>query len=198
MGGTGLYIEAVTEGYALQEQITKSGTSRKELENKDIKWLLAKLKKVDPVSAKIIDPRNKRRIIRALEVTFLTGIPFSKQKIKTHPPYQFLKIGISKSKEELARKIDLRTKKMIDGGLVDETKAIIKKYGKNLPALSSIGYKEVDSYLKGEYDKDELQRQIIQNTKRYMKRQMTWFKRDKAIIWIKNYQEAEKKVKRFL
>lgn len=198
VGGTGLYIEAVTEGYVLTKKSTKKKVSRGELEKKTIDELLTQIKKLDPLTAKKIDRKNKRRIIRALEVTLLTGVPFSKQKTKQIPVYSFLKIGIKKEKEELLDRIKQRTKKMLEDGLIEETEKIVERFGKKLPALQSIGYKEVVSYLLGEYDKKELEARIIQNTKKYVKRQLTWFKRDKEIVWIKGYKEAERKIKKFL
>lgn len=198
VGGTGLYIEAVTEGYVLEKEPRDTSKIRQDLEKKSTEELFKKLQKLDPESAKNINSNNKRRIVRALEVTILSGIPFSKQKAKTPPPYQFLKLGISKPKDELLESIKKRTKNMLNSGLIEETQEIIKKFGHDLPALASIGYREVDSYLKGEYDKEELADLIVSSTRRYVGRQLTWFKRDKEIIWIKGYGEAEKQIKGFL
>ncbi|MFA4881164.1 MAG: tRNA (adenosine(37)-N6)-dimethylallyltransferase MiaA [Candidatus Doudnabacteria bacterium] len=259
VGGTGLYISAIVDGLSIPPSAPDYKLRRK-LEKETNKNLLEKLKKIDPACAQKIDPKNKRRLIRALEVCLKTGKPFSSLQKKKKPNYDVLQIGISVLREELYERINKRVDRMIKQGLIEEVKKILKKYGllnslplpeerrregvgvyasldlSNLPPHSrqaglvrkiwsgpekdflksrnlppplpplgqggiihdSIGYKEIISYLDGEISLDKMIVLIKKNTRHYARRQMTWFKRDKRIQWVKNKKEAEKLVKGFL
>ena len=198
VGGTGLYISAIVDNLQIPAA-QPDKKLRKELETKNNKELLAELEKLDPVSAQKIDPQNKRRLIRALEVCRVTGQPFSQQTTKGESRVDALQIGLDVPREKLYEKIDRRVDGMIEEGLVEEVKNLLAQgYSKDLPALSGIGYQEIIRYLEKEISLTETTELIKKNTRHYAKRQQTWFKRDKRIKWVKDYQEAEKLVKHFL
>lgn len=196
-GGAGLYISALVDNFQIPKGAADT-TLRLRLEQKSAKELFFELKKIDPKTAKTIDKNNKRRLVRALEVTIKTGQSFKKQQTKAAPKYDFLQIGINTPRDELSKKISKRVDQMVKKGLFREAKKLLKNYKTTLPSMSGIGYKEIERFLKGGISKKSAIEQIKQNTRHYAKRQMTWFKRDKRIRWIRNYPEAEKLVKQFL
>lgn len=193
VGGTGLYLRAMTEG--IFEGADADWTLRKELIEKEKKSpgnLYQLLKEVDPQAASRINPKDLRRTIRALEVFFKENKSISDiQKKLTKPlPWEFLKIGITRDRKELYHRIEKRVDSMLKLGLIEEVRKIlnlIKKHHrgiKPIPSLQAIGYKEVASYLSDLYSFDEAIRLIKKRTKNYAKRQFTWFKREKDILWI--------------
>jgi len=145
-----------------------------------------------------VDAKNPRRIIRALEICLATGQPFSKLREKGEPLFDVLQIGINLPREKLYKRIDDRVDQMIKDGLVGETKKLLKKYSSRLPSMSGIGYKEMGDYLGGEHGIDEAAQKIKFRTHAYARRQMTWFRRDKRIEWIRNYTGAEKEIVKWL
>lgn len=202
VGGTGLYIQSVVDNLEIpavppnkklraqfEREIKKPGALAK--------WY-KKLLKLDPGAARVVDAKNPRRIIRALEVCLATGQPFSKLREKGEPLFDVLQIGIDLPRKKLYENIDGRVEQMINDGLVSETKKLLKKYSPNLPSMSGIGYKEIGEYLCGDYGLAEAIQKIKYRTHAYARRQMTWFRRDKRIKWIKNYKEAENKIKKWL
>lgn len=197
-GGTGLYLEAVLYGYVIPNLQKESLELRKSLEKLSESELLERLKKVDPQSLKKIDPKNKRRVIRALEVSTLSSRPFSQQRKKLKPKFDALVIGIKTDRETLYSKIDARVEKMIKDGLVEEVRNLRKKYPKNSVAFNSIGYKEIADYLDNKYPLKEAISKIKTNTHAYIRRQDTWFRRDKNIKWVKDVKQAERLVAKFL
>ncbi len=198
VGGTGLYLDSIVFGYVLPDLQKESLKLREELEKLSAEEILAKLKTVDPESAATIDPQNVRRLIRALEVSLLSSRSFSKQKRKTKSKFNTLVIGIDIPRETLYAKIDARVEKMIKDGLVEEVRNLIKKYPTDLPALNTIGYREIIDYLKNRQTLPEAIQQIKYHTHAYVRRQMTWFRRNESIKWVKTIAEAEKLVKNFL
>jgi len=193
-GGTGFYIDALIYDYRFPE-VAPQPKLRKQLEKKSAEELFKQLKKLDPERAANIDPYNKRRLIRAIETTKTLGkIPGIKKALR----YNFLKIGISIPKERLKNRIFRRVDKMVKLGFINETKKLLKKYSADLPAFDAIGYREIIDYLQGKISLPRVVPLIKKNTWQYTKRQMTWFKRDKEIIWVKNYQEAVILIKKFL
>jgi tRNA dimethylallyltransferase len=197
VGGTGLYVDAVTENF----QIPAASTTKKireELEKKDAETLFNKLKELDPTAAGNIGEHNKRKLIRALEVCLISDKPFSLQKKKEAPLFDVLKIGITKDRKELYLDIDERVDQMIELGLVEETKKLQKKYSPELPAMSGIGYKEISDYLNGNSSLEEAIQKIKFRTHQYARRQTTWFKKDEKINWVKDQEEATELVKKFL
>lgn len=200
VGGTGLYIKAVVDNLNIPEAAPDSKLRKKlekEIEKHGLKHLFGKLIKLDPEAAYIVDPNNPRRIIRALEVAIKTGKPFSTQRKIGSPLFDFIEIGIEWPKNILDKRINKRVDLMIKDGLIDEVKNLIKQYGQN-QSFDAIGYREVVDYLNGKISLDEAINLIKKNTRNYAKRQMTWFKKDKRIHWIKNEKEAEKLIRKFL
>jgi tRNA dimethylallyltransferase len=189
VGGSGLYIRALVDGVfegnyrnSIIRARLKSEASESGVDN-----LYQRLKKVDPQAVQRIYHNDLKRIIRALEVFEITGEPISEiQKLKTKP-CDFIPVfwGLRWSREDLIRRIDLRVDQMIADGLVDEVRQLLSKgYMKDLNSMDSVGYKEVFSYLNGDISQDEMVEFIKKNTRRYAKRQMTWFRSDERIQWL--------------
>ncbi|MCK5084605.1 MAG: tRNA (adenosine(37)-N6)-dimethylallyltransferase MiaA [Candidatus Pacebacteria bacterium] len=197
VGGTGLYISAIVDNLEIPKA-PPNKKIRERLEKHTGKYLFNKLKKVDLRSAGIIGENNKRKLVRALEVCEITGEPFSSQQKKGKPLFDVLQIGIKTDREKLYKKIDKRVDKMIKTGLIEETKKLSRKYSPTLPAMSGIGYHEINSYLKNEMNLDDAIQKIKYRTHQYARRQMTWFKRNERIMWVRNYKEAKKMVKKFI
>lgn len=196
VGGTGLYIQSIIDNVIFPE-VSPQKEIRKELMEKTKEELFKIYKKLDPRGAEFIDKENKRRLIRAIEVCKVTKKPFWGQRKKGKPLFNILQIGIRLSKEELKKRISTRTKNMFKSGLEKEVEDLRKKYGK-LFLLQTIGYLEWPSFPLTTKENKEVKNTIKYHTLQFSKRQMTWFKRDKRIHWIKNYSEAEKIVKEFL
>ena len=186
VGGTGLYISAIVDNIDFPE-IKPDLKLRKELESKREEELFEMYKELDKEGAELIDKKNKRRLVRAIEVTKVRNF-FKNTKSKSQ--FDILELGIEVLREEIKQRIDERVDKMIKKGLEKEVKSL----SKNAPILETIGYREWK-----EYDNlEEIIERIKINTFKFAKRQMTWFKRDKSIRWIKNYSEAKKEIKKFL
>lgn len=190
VGGTGLYIRSLLHG--LVESPSGAGDIRQQLQaeadQRGNDAMLEKLRQVDPELAGRIHPNNLVRIIRGLEVHRLTGIPLSRyQQLHgfTEQRYQSLRIGIRAERQELYTRIEARVDRMLAGGLVDEVRNLLSTgYGRDLKSMSSIGYKEVAAYLAGECSLEEAGLLIKRNTRRYAKRQFTWFNHESDIIWL--------------
>ncbi len=197
VGGTGLYINSIVDNFEIPKA-PPNKKIREKLEKHTEHYLYKKLEKIDIKSAKTIGPNNKRKLIRALEVYEITGKPFSSQQIKGKLLFNVLQIGIKTDREILYKKIDKRVDKMIKQGLIEETINLSKKYNSNLPALSGIGYFEISSYLRNKMSLEEAIQKIKFRTHRYARHQITWFKRDKRIVWVENYSEAKKLANKFL
>jgi tRNA dimethylallyltransferase len=192
VGGTGLYIKAIVDNLDFPK-IKPDKKMRKELEKKTTKELFFVYKKLDKKGAQAIDKNNKRRLIRAIEVCLLSGKAFSGQRLKQESLFDTLQIGIRKTKEELKKSIEKRTEQMIKKGLGKEARRLLSKYGKNNQTLNTIGYAE----WKEDKTKEQIKEDIISNTIKFAKRQMTWFKKEN-VRWVKNQREAEKLVKGFI
>jgi len=203
VGGTGLYIKATIDGIFESPPIDKN--VRMLLEEKckknGLDFLFNELKKVDYLSAKRIHTNDKFRIIRALEVYESTGVPISKlqQFRKPLEGINVIMIGIDMDRAYLYKRINERVDLMIKNGLVDEVKRIISKYGSsNIPALKGLGYRQIYDYLKGKCSLDKAIDLTKRDTRRYAKRQITWFKKDKRIVWIKYNENIDKNVDEIL
>ena len=186
VGGSGLYIKAVVDG--LFSSNKKDAGFRKRQEQLAEKYgkiyLYNKLKKIDPVTAKKIHPNNLRRVIRALEIYHTERKRPSELKQKTEPLKYRVKIfGLEVDREKLYGNIDRRVDRMFKQGLVREVKNLSKKK-LSLTAKAALGYKEVLGYLKGKYSLEETRELLEKNTRRFAKRQLTWFRADKRIQWI--------------
>jgi len=209
VGGTGLYIKAIVDNLQFPK-IKPSAKMRKKLEQKTATELFAIYKKIDPKGALQIDKNNKRRLIRAIEVCKITGEPFWAQRQKAAPLFDILQIGINPPKAELEKKIKKRTDRMFKQGLEKEVKKLVKKYGWNRVLQNTIGYseyKEIPSlygtrseppYNLCKKTEKELREIISLHTIQYAKRQMTWFKKDKKIAWVKRLSQAKKVIASFL
>jgi tRNA dimethylallyltransferase len=195
-GGTGFYIQAVVDDISFPP-VKPDWQLRKKLEKKSTKELFEILKKLDPNRAKKIDKNNPRRLIRAIEIVKKTKKPVP--EIKKNPKYDILMIGIKKEKEELKKLIEKRLKKRLKQGMIKEVENL-KKSGISWKKLESFGleYKWIAKYLQKQISKSEMIEKLKKDIEDYARRQMVWFKKDKRIIWIKNYKEAEKLVKNFL
>lgn len=200
VGGTGLYIKAVVENLDIPK-IKANPLLRKKIEKEvrknGLDFVFQKLIKLDPEATYIIDSKNPRRVIRALEITILTKKPYSEQRKYGKPLFDFLEIGINTPKDKLKEKINLRVDEMIKEGLADEVENLINKYG-NQQAFDAIGYREIIDFLNKKITLEQAVETIKINTWHYARRQITWFRGDKKIRWIKNYREAEKLVKKFI
>ncbi len=185
VGGTGLYISAVIDGLQIP-QILPDQKLRQELNKKSKQELIKKLKKLDPKTANKIDFENKRRLIRALEVSIKSGKPFSSFQTKKPPNLDVLQIGLKINRKELNQRINKRVDQMIKQGLVQEVEKLIRQKNKKQdpPAFSGLGYKQIGMYLCGKISLEQTIELIKLRTRQFAKRQMTWFKRDKRIQWI--------------
>lgn len=198
VGGTGLYIKAVVDNMKIP-QVKANQNLRDSLETKDNEELWHLLGRMDPGALKVVDPQNKRRIIRALEVCILTGKPFSEQRGMGVPIFETLQIGIRVPREELQGRINRRVQHMLERGLINEVKLLRNKgYKWDAPGMSGIGYKEMGNYIRGHMDLQEATELLRRNTSRYSRRQETWFKRDHRIKWIDDRKKAHKVVSEFL
>jgi tRNA dimethylallyltransferase len=197
VGGTGLYIKAMTRG--IFSGPSADWSLRKELltlEEEERGSLYSYLSVIDPEAVQKITPHDTRRIIRAIEVSLKSKRPVSEiQKRFTKPlPYEFLKIGLSRDRSDLYRIIEERVDKMLAQGLVEEVKRVTEMirnadtYSKlltvPLPSIQAIGYKELSLYHSGETSLEEAMRLIKKGSKRYAKRQFTWFRKEKGIHWV--------------
>ncbi|HEX7433480.1 MAG TPA: tRNA (adenosine(37)-N6)-dimethylallyltransferase MiaA [Anaerolineaceae bacterium] len=195
VGGTGQYIRAVLEEWNIPPQ-KPDLRLRLVLET----WadqigqdgLHARLAVLDPAAAQIIDPRNIRRTIRALEVIFGTGRPFSTQRQQSGSPYSLLTIGLTRPRQELYDRIDQRIEAMLVGGLVDEVNGLLTRgYRPEQSALSAIGYGEIADYLRGKSTLEEAVVFIKRYTRKFVRRQANWFKdSDPTIHWFRANDET--------
>lgn len=196
-GGTGFYIQAVIDGIIIPK-VKPDWKLRKNLEKKTIKELFNKLKKLDPKRAKSVDKKNKRRLIRALEIIIKTGKPVPVLK-KKPLPYPVLMIGVRKEKEELKKLIEKRLLKRLKKGMISEVKKL-RKFRLSWKRLEEFGleYRFIAQYLQEKLSYQEMVERLQKEIEHFAKRQMTWFKRDKRTHWIKKQPIAEKLVKEFL
>ena len=192
VGGSGLYVRAVIDGFF--EGPGKNTEVREQLENEahtlGSEILFERLNKIDPISASKMDVTKVRRVIRALEVYYTTGIPISDlhsvQESKI--PFKSVQFGLEWERKALYQRIERRVDEMIENRLVEEVQGLIAKgYLRGANALNTVGYKEVFDYLDGKSTKEEMIRLIKQNTRHFAKRQLTWFRADKRIKWIPVY-----------
>lgn len=184
-GGSGLYVKALCEGFddmpgvpeTLREQLNE------ELAQHGLEPLLAELKEVDETYYQQVDRQNPQRIIRALEVYRASGQPYSsfRKAAKSTRPFNIIKIGLERDREELYERINLRIDQMIAEGLEEEARSLLPY--RTLNALQTVGYQEWFGYFDEAYDYAETVRLLKRNSRRYAKRQLTWFKRDSGFRW---------------
>lgn len=199
-GGSMMYIDAIC--YGIDDIPTVDDATRKlimdKLEKEGLASLVEELKKLDPEHYNIVDKQNPRRVCHALEICYMTGktyTSFRKKEIKQRP-FRIIKIGLNRDREELYDRINQRVLKMVEQGLIEEAQKVYPQ--KHLNALNTVGYKEFFAFFDGKISREEAIRQIQSNTRQYMRKQLTWFKKDELIQWfnpsnteeIINYIEA--------
>ncbi|MFC1953629.1 tRNA (adenosine(37)-N6)-dimethylallyltransferase MiaA [Chloroflexota bacterium] len=199
VGGSGLYVWAVLEGWKIPE-VAPDLEFRQKLEEREARGeagkLYRELEKTDPTAARRIDPRNVRRVIRALEVSRNGRASMSQLQGKETPPFDILIIGLTTERTELYRRIDRRVDKMIEQGLVEEVKKLVDMgFNMDLPAMSGIGYKQIGAFLKGELTLESAIGQIKTETHRFVRRQYNWFRlTDDRIKWFDITNDFESEV----
>ena len=186
VGGTGQYVRALLEGWAIPSQ-KPDETMRNILEawgrEIGVRALHDRLTLLDPLAASGIEPGNLRRTVRALEVILKTGHRFSEQRQKQAPGYEFILIGLTRPRTELYLRVDERIEKMFSDGLVEEVKALLSKgYSEKDPPLSAIGYREVIEVIRGEKSLEDAKIEMRRKSREFIRRQANWFKMDDDTI----------------
>lgn len=199
VGGTGQYLRAILEGWTPPPS-AESPALREKLEaiaaDEGHTVLHRQLQEVDPASAERIDPRNVRRVIRALEIFHTTGKPASLQREKNPPPFEILRIGLTLPRAELYQRIDQRIDLMIEVGWVEEVQELIDSgYSPDLPSLSAIGYAQLAAYIYGEIDLSSAIVEIRRLSRQFVRRQGNWFKaEDPEIQWFDAASGVEEQI----
>jgi tRNA dimethylallyltransferase len=184
-GGSMMYIDAVCNG--IDDIPTIDDNTRIEmkrrLEEEGLEALVEELKRLDPEHYRIVDRQNPRRVIHALEICHMTGKTYTsfRKAEKKQRPFNIIKIGLNRKREELYQRINLRVDKMMNEGLEEEARRMYKYKGVN--ALNTVGYKELFDYFEGRWPLEEAVERIKGNTRRYARKQLTWFKRDEEMHW---------------
>lgn len=193
VGGSGMYVDAVCRGIDDLPEIDQK--IRAELEEKyqkeGIESLRFELKKVDPEYYDIVDLRNHKRILKGLEIFRMTGKTYTsfRKALRKERDFNIIKIGLTMDREKLYERINFRVDKMVEQGLIEEAKKFYQY--KDTNALNTVGYKELYAHFDGEYDLDKAIELIKRNSRRYAKRQLSWFNRDKDINWFDRGDKAE-------
>ena len=184
-GGSMMYIDAVCNGIddipTIDDETRE--TMKKRLLMEGLESLCEELRQRDPEYYEIVDKQNPRRVVHALEICVMTGKPYSsfrKQEKKVRP-FRIIKIGLTRPREELYKRINRRVDKMMKDGLLEEAKEMYPK--REVNALNTVGYKELFEYLKGKWTLHEAVERIKGNTRRYARKQLTWYKKDEQIRW---------------
>lgn len=192
-GGSGLYLDAVTEGFDRIPEVDPAIRLKlnQSYEKQGLTHLQERLRLLDPAYYEEVDLNNPQRIIRALEVCIGSGQAYSsfRNQQPSSRPFNIVKVALERDRQELYDRINLRMDGMIADGLFEEAKALYPLRHYN--ALQTVGYKEIFSYLDGDYDRQEAIRLLKRNSRRYAKRQMTWFRRDENYRWFHPSQTKE-------
>ncbi len=195
VGGSGLYVDAICKGFDKIPETSKSLRKKlnKEVNEKGIVWLEKEVQKIDPKFYLSCDKKNPQRLLRALEVYLETGMKISSLKTgkKKKRPFNIIKIGLNINRDILYERINKRVDNMIEAGLVDEVANLIKY--KHYNALQTVGYKEIFQFLNHDIKLDQAIIDVKKNTRRFAKRQLTWFRKDEEIKWFnpKDLKEIE-------
>lgn len=198
VGGTGLYIQALIDNFQIPE-VPPQPSFREAMGEKPLAELIEMLLRLDPDASKIVDLKNPRRVIRALEVATFTGEAFTKQRKKLDPVVEPFLMAIKHDRDELRRRINAAVEHNIEIGWIDEIRRLKKEgIAWDAPAMTSIGYRELARYVQGEIPLEEAIQKTKDATWQYAKRQLTWFKRDKRIHWVKDAAEAERLVVKWM
>ncbi len=199
VGGSGLYVDAVVNGLDYFPEVPSEIRQQLnfELIEKGLEALQNELKKVDPSYFKKVDIHNPHRLIRALEIYRATGHPYSSflNKENDERDFETIFIGLTAEREMIYSRINQRVDKMVENGLLDEAKSLLPHKEKN--ALQTVGYRELFQYFEGNISKEEAVSEIKKNTRRFAKRQNTWFKKNKAIHWF-DYQTDASNIINFI
>ncbi|MDA1024453.1 MAG: tRNA (adenosine(37)-N6)-dimethylallyltransferase MiaA, partial [bacterium] len=191
VGGTGLYISALVDNLQFTDAPPNEEWRQAQEEISTVK-LYERLQKFDRAGAEEIDSQNRRRVLRALEIVETTGRKLSDQQTKGEEKFDSLMIGVDRSREELYERIELRVDEMVAHGLVDEVRALRAKYGADVNAMTGIGYRQIGQFLDGYLKLRDTIDLIKRDTRRYAKRQLTWFRRDNRIVWLRPEEVAER------
>ena len=192
-GGSMMYIDAVCNGIddipTIRDDIRKEMKRRYEQEG--LEALCEDLKRLDPEHYEVVDRKNHRRVIHALEICYQTGKTYTsfRTQEKKQRPFQIVKIGLNRERNELYQRINKRVDQMMEEGLLDEAKSLYGKRENN--ALNTVGYKEIFAYLDGKWTLEEAVERIKGNTRRYARKQLTWFNRDEQLRWFHPRQKEE-------
>ena len=185
VGGSGLYVDAICKGFDKMPEIPYQIRIKlnSKLKEKGITWLQDEVKKVDPNFYAICDRKNPQRLLRALEIFKATGETFSSYKsaIPKNRSFEIIKIGLTIERKILYKRINTRVDKMLENGLLEEVESLIPFHQKN--ALQTVGYKEIFAFYNNDCTLEKAVENIKQNTRRFAKRQITWFRKDKNIKW---------------
>jgi tRNA dimethylallyltransferase len=182
VGGTGLYIKSIVKGLKIP-RVSPQPELRSQLSLLGQTQLYNFLCQVDPIAAQKIHANDEVRTLRALEVYYVTGMPISEQQGENPPHYPIVQIGLDCAADAIAKRIEQRTEKMIELGLVVEVKKLGQKYGWDLPLLATLGYQEIKQYLTGEISLVQAKELTILHTRQFAKRQRTWFRAYPEIKW---------------
>ena len=180
VGGTGLYFRILLEGYDVP-RVAPNNDLRSELNQLSIEDLIYRLKKSDENYFNVVKEPEKRKLIRAIEICETLNKPLSELNLQKEPPYNVEWIGIKMPREEIYERINKRVDKMIELGVVEETKKLLTKHGRIPNFTETIGYREILPYLDGEYSLQRAIELIKQHSRNYAKRQLTWFRKNKAL-----------------
>ena len=190
VGGTGLYIKALIDNFSIPKVPPNPGL-RSSFEKQPLKKLVEHLLTIDPSADTAIDLKNPRRVIRAIEICTFTGKPIKELRVKKPPIIDAFQVAIKFSREELRRRIDSSIDRMMEEGWPEEVRKLHKSgINWDAPAMTSIGYRDMGRYIRGEIMLDEAIRLTKISTYQYAKRQETWFKRDPRIHWVNNKKQA--------
>ncbi len=198
VGGTGLYVQSLVDNYQIPP-VAPQPAFRSAMETKSLADLSLMLVRMDPDAARVVDMKNRRRVLRALEVVTYTGKPFTKQRTLAEPDVDPLILAPKRTREELHARIDQAVEKMVERGWMDEVRRLhAKGIAWDAPAMTSIGYRELGAYVRGERTLEEAIACVKRATKQYAKRQMTWFRKEPRIHWVGSQDEAMALVKRWM
>jgi tRNA dimethylallyltransferase len=196
VGGTGLYLKTILEGWTIPEVAPDYPLREMMLAHAQAHGnaaLYEQLQAVDPIAAGKVDPRNVRRVVRYLEVYHATGQPISSHQQKIAPPYQLLRIGLTMPRAKLYDRIDARVDAMMSQGFLEEVRRLVEMgYDPNLPALSGFGYRQLIQYLNGSLALDAAVVETKKETRRFVRRQYAWFPLgDPSILWLEAGDHAQ-------
>ena len=184
-GGSMMYIDAVCDGIddiPTVDDETRE-TLKKRLAEEGLEALVEELRQLDPEYYEIVDKQNPRRVVHGLEICLMTGKTYTsfRKREKKHRPFHIVKIGLNREREELYNRINQRVDQMMSEGLLEEAKSLYPK--RQMNALNTVGYKEMFAYLDGVWTLEEAVERIKGNTRRYARKQLTWYKKDEQIRW---------------